>query len=256
VVGGIDDASVEAAGRLCADLPAPVFRVSTEVAEMSKYADNAFHALKVGFANELAAVASSAGVDTEALVEVFLADTVLNVSRAYLRPGFAFGGSCLPKDVRALVHAADRAGIDVPVLGHLLASNDAVLDRTVERIAALGRRRVGVLGLAVKPGTDDLRESPLVELCRRLLDRGLVVTAHDAALPPGGPAPARLPELPRVLAASPEAVLAGAEVVVVGHPGYGPAVEVAQTLDVPVVDLCHGERSTPRAGTTGLRRAG
>ena len=147
---------------------------------MIKYADNSFHALKAGFANEMGAVCKALGLDSHAVMDILTADTKLNISPAYLRPGFAFGGSCLPKDLRAVVHRAGRADVSVSILESIISSNEGQIDRVFNLIEATGKRRVGLLGLAFKPGTDDLRESPLVALAERLLGRGFEFSRiHD-----------------------------------------------------------------------------
>jgi GDP-mannose 6-dehydrogenase len=180
VIGEYDLASGDVLARLYKKIPGQVFRVPIPVAEMIKFADNSFHALKIGFANELGAICRALGVDSYAVMEVFLSDRKLNISPAYLRPGFAFGGSCLPKDLRGLVYAARQADISVPILEHILPSNDDHLQRAFNAVVATGKRRVGLFGLSFKPGTDDLRESPLVELAERLLARGLELRIYDA----------------------------------------------------------------------------
>lgn len=180
VVGESDPRSGEMVLELYEGLPGPRFRVPITVAEMTKYVDNSFHALKVGFANEIGAICAGLGLDSHAVMDVFLADTKLNISPAYLRPGFAFGGSCLPKDVRALTHTARRNDVDVPLLANLLMSNEVHLRRAVDMVIADGRRKVGIFGLSFKPGTDDLRESPMVELVERLIGKGFDVKIHDA----------------------------------------------------------------------------
>lgn len=180
IVGETDARSGEMVLDLYEGLPGPRFRIAIDIAEMTKYVDNSFHALKVGFANEVGAICGALGLDSHAVMDVFLADTKLNVSPAYLRPGFAFGGSCLPKDVRALTHTARRHDVDVPLLSNLLLSNDVHLRRAVDTVIADGRRKVGVFGLSFKPGTDDLRESPMVELTERLLGKGFDVKVYDA----------------------------------------------------------------------------
>jgi GDP-mannose 6-dehydrogenase len=179
VVGETDKRSGQAVQDLYAGLPGPWFRVSIKVAEMTKYVDNSFHALKVGFANEIGAICSALSLDSHAVMDIFLADTKLNISPAYLRPGFAFGGSCLPKDVRALTHTARRNDVDIPLLSNLLNSNDSHLRRAVDFVLADGRRKVGIFGLSFKPGTDDLRESPMVELAERLIGKGFDVKIYD-----------------------------------------------------------------------------
>jgi GDP-mannose 6-dehydrogenase len=223
VIGELDPASGDAVAALYADLPGPVFRVPIPVAEITKYADNSFHALKVGFANELGSICAALGLDSHAVMDVFLADTKLNVSPAYLRPGFAFGGSCLPKDVRGLVHAAHRADVSVPILSHVLPSNEEHLRRAFELVARTGKRKVGLFGLSFKPGTDDLRESPLVELAERLLGKGYDLRIYDANVTMSRLLganrefiEARLPHLGQLLSSSVEDVLDHAEVCLVG----------------------------------------
>ena len=160
-------------------IEAPRFVTAIESAELVKYADNAFHALKVTFANEIGQLAQAAGVDGRGVMEMFCADTKLNISPRYLRPGFAFGGSCLPKDLRALVHAARARAVNLPMLESVLPSNRHQLDRAVQLVLSLRPRTVGLVGLAFKAGTDDLRESPLVELAERLLGKGVALAIHD-----------------------------------------------------------------------------
>jgi len=180
VVGESDERSGSAVMGMYEGLGGPRFRVPIVVAEMTKYVDNSFHALKVTFANEIGALCATLGLDSHAVMDIFLADTKLNVSAAYLRPGFAFGGSCLPKDVRALIHTARKHDLELPVLTNVLVSNEMQIRRVVDSIVALGKRKIGVFGLAFKSGTDDLRESPLVELAERLIGKGFDVRIYDA----------------------------------------------------------------------------
>jgi GDP-mannose 6-dehydrogenase len=200
------------------------FLVPLEVAEAVKYTDNAFHALKIAFANEAARVWAARGADPSQVMEIFASDRKLNASSAYLRPGFAFGGSCLPKDLRALTSAAREANVRIPVLDAVLASNELEVLRGLEAVMATGKRRVALLGLAFKHGTDDLRESPLLELAERLLGKGFEVKIHDpavrlSALHGSNRAflEERLPHIQRLLCERLDAALAGAEVVVIGH---------------------------------------
>jgi GDP-mannose 6-dehydrogenase len=179
VVGESDQRSGAEVISLYEGLPGPRFRVPIAVAEMAKYVDNSFHALKVVFGNEIGALCAAFGLDSHAVMDIFLADTKLNISPAYLRPGFAFGGSCLPKDVRALVHTARQRDVDLPVLTNVLVSNEAQMRRAVDNVIALGRRKVGIFGLSFKSGTDDLRESPMVELTERLIGKGYDVRIYD-----------------------------------------------------------------------------
>ncbi|MBT0566278.1 nucleotide sugar dehydrogenase [Williamsia sp. CHRR-6] len=180
VVGETDARSGELVMDLYQGLSGKRFRVPIKVAEMTKYADNSFHALKVAFGNEIGTICAQLGLDSHAVMDIFLSDTKLNISDAYLRPGFAFGGSCLPKDVRALMHTARQRNLDIPVIANIMVSNEAQVRRVVEMIVGIGRRKVGIFGLSFKSGTDDLRESPLVELAERLLGKGFDVQVHDA----------------------------------------------------------------------------
>ena len=164
------------------DLADQIFRVPIRVAEAAKYVDNAFHALKVGFANEVGALSVEFGIDSHQLMEIFKADRKLNISEAYLTPGFCFGGSCLPKDLRALVHRAKGSHVDVPILESVLQSNEAHFRRTYDLLTANGRRRIGLFGLAFKPGTDELRESPFVELAERLIGKGYDLRIYDPSI--------------------------------------------------------------------------
>ncbi|HEY8113441.1 MAG TPA: nucleotide sugar dehydrogenase [Actinomycetes bacterium] len=244
VIGEYDTASGDLVAALYAGLPGEVFRVPLAVAEMTKYADNAFHGLKIAFANELGAICRALGLDSHRVMDVFLADRKLNVSPAYLRPGFAFGGSCLPKDLRGLVYAARRADVSVPLLSHVLPSNEEHLRRAFDLVAATGRRRIGLFGLSFKPGTDDLRESPLVELAERLLGKGYDLRIYDANVTLSRLMGAnrdyiegRLPHLGDLLSNSVEDVLAHAEVCVVGcqDPAVLGALDAAG--DRTIIDL-------------------
>lgn len=223
VIGELDPASGDAVAALYEGLPGDVFRVPVPVAEMTKYADNAFHGLKIGFANELGSICRALGLDSHKVMDVFLADTKLNISPAYLRPGFAFGGSCLPKDLRGLVHAAHRADVSVPILSHVLPSNSDHLQRAFDLVARTGKRRIGLFGLSFKPGTDDLRESPLVELAERLLGKGYDLRIYDANVSMSRLMganreyiEARLPHLGQLLAGSIDEVVEHADVYLVG----------------------------------------
>lgn len=245
VVGELDEASGTPVLALYEGLPGPVFRVPVRVAEMTKYADNSFHALKIGFANEVGAVCAALGLDSHQVMEIFLADRKLNISPAYLKPGFAFGGSCLPKDLRGLVYAARRADVAVPILSHVLPSNDEHLRRAFDLVAATGRRKVGVFGLSFKPGTDDLRESPMVELCERLVGKGYSLKIYDANVALSRLMGAnreyiteRLPHLSDVLTDSVDDVLDHGEVLLVGttEPAVVAALDGA-TGERTIIDL-------------------
>ncbi len=179
IIGGTDEAGMAEVGRLYDGIEAPVVTTGYRVAEMLKYACNAYHALKITFANEIGRVCKEQGIDSHEVMDIFARDTKLNISTAYLRPGFAFGGSCLPKDLRALLHHAGRHDVEVPLLASLLPSNDRQVQAAYDLVVAGGERRIGVVGLSFKPGTDDLRESPLVTLVERLIGRGRQVRVHD-----------------------------------------------------------------------------
>jgi GDP-mannose 6-dehydrogenase len=182
VIGQLDATSGEPIAGMYGDAAGRIFRVPIRVAEAAKYVDNAFHALKVGFANEVGALSLEFGIDSHQLMEIFKADRKLNISEAYLTPGFCFGGSCLPKDLRALVHRAHGSHVEVPILESVLRSNEAHFRRTYELLTANGRRRVGLFGLAFKPGTDELRESPFVELAERLIGKGYDLRIYDPSI--------------------------------------------------------------------------
>jgi GDP-mannose 6-dehydrogenase len=179
VIGAIDQRSADTLAELYTDVPAPIYRVSTAAASMVKYASNAYHALKVSFANEIGVLCNALSVDSHAVMDVFVQDHQLNISKAYLKPGFAFGGSCLPKDLRALLHAAKTHDVDLPLLRSVLPSNDLHIQRVVDTLTALQRREVALIGLSFKPGTDDLRESPLVRLAEVLIGKGFRLAIYD-----------------------------------------------------------------------------
>jgi GDP-mannose 6-dehydrogenase len=180
VIGATDDAVRDLVTRLAARPGSPLVQTTRELAEMAKYVDNTWHALKVAFANEIGSLAKAHGLDGHQVMDILCADTTLNLSHVYLRPGFAFGGSCLPKDVRALRHQGRDLDLDLPLLDAILPSNAQQLDRAFQLVTDAGARRVGVLGLAFKAGTDDLRESPMVEVVERLIGKGYEVRIFDA----------------------------------------------------------------------------
>ena len=180
VVGALDQTVRDLVTPVAARPGAPLVQTDLELAEMAKYADNAWHALKVTFANEIGSLAKAQGLDGQAVMDIVCADTKLNLSPVYLRPGFAFGGSCVPKDVRALRYLGRGLDLDLPVLNAILPSNAQQLDRAFQLVAEAGARPVGVLGLAFKAGTDDLRESPMVEVVERLIGKGYDVCIYDA----------------------------------------------------------------------------
>jgi GDP-mannose 6-dehydrogenase len=179
LIGERNAAAGERLASMYRGIDAPVVRVDVLTASLIKYASNAFHALKIVFANELGVLCERVGADSHAVMEVFCRDTKLNISSAYLRPGFAFGGSCLPKDLRAMLYRARHADADLPALNALLRSNELHIQRAVDAVAATGERKIGIAGLSFKAHTDDLRESPLVTVVEQLIGRGFEVGVYD-----------------------------------------------------------------------------
>ena len=179
VVGASDEKSQQIVAALYAGIDAPLVQANIEVAEMIKYIDNAWHALKVAYANEIGNICKALSIDSHEVMDVFCQDRKLNLSSYYLKPGFAFGGSCLPKDVRALTYKARMLDLDLPVLSSILPSNRAQVNRAIGVIKEKGQRRVGVLGFSFKAGTDDLRESPMVELIEHLIGKGYELRLYD-----------------------------------------------------------------------------
>ncbi|AEF23836.1 MULTISPECIES: nucleotide sugar dehydrogenase [Pseudomonas] len=180
VIGELDEQSGELLQALYSELDAPIIRKSIEVAEMIKYTCNVWHATKVSFANEIGNIAKACGVDGREVMDVVCQDHKLNLSRYYLRPGFAFGGSCLPKDVRALTYRAGQMDVEHPLLAAIMPSNRVQVKRAYDMISHHGKRKVGLLGLSFKAGTDDLRESPLVELAEMLIGKGYDLRIFDS----------------------------------------------------------------------------
>lgn len=255
IVGSLDEAGVEVMRRLYSGVPGSFVAADVGVAESVKYLCNVFHALKIVFANEAGAVLKEAGLDSRDVLALFCEDKQLNISKAYLRPGFAFGGSCLPKEVKGFLTIARERGVDIPVLGALLNSNEAHIGRAYELIAAAGRKPVALFGLAFKPGTDDLRDSPLVVLAERLLGKGFDLAIYDKFVKI-----ARLlgknkeyidreiPHLDKLLQETPDAALARAEIVVVGHAD----AETRQRI----ISLAKDARVVDLNGYADLRAAG
>ncbi len=224
ILGAPDAAQLAPLRELCGKTPGKVFETSIAVAEMVKYFSNAFHAVKVTFANELGTFCKQLGVDTQAVTEIFTSDTRLNISPAYLSPGFAFGGSCLPKDLRALIYKAKELDLKLPMLESMMPSNSAHIERAVEAVMRANKRKIAQLGLSFKPGTDDLRESPQVQLVKRLLGEGYEVKVWDRDVSLGRLAGSNrqyieevIPHIGSLLSSDLEGVLQWGEVVIVGN---------------------------------------
>jgi GDP-mannose 6-dehydrogenase len=224
VIGELNAASGKLLASLYGDLKAPMIRTDIETAEMVKYADNAWHALKVGFANEIGNVCKGLDVDGHRVMDIFCQDTKLNLSPYYLKPGFAFGGSCLPKDLRALLYKAKTLDLALPILSAILPSNEQQIERGVRAVIEQGKKKVGVLGFSFKAGTDDLRESPVVELTERLLGKGFDLRIYDGNVNLARLHGAnrdfilnRVPHISRLMVASIDEVLLHAQTIVIGN---------------------------------------
>jgi len=254
LVGAERPQTAEVVRSLYAMVDAPFVHTTVRTAEMAKYVSNAFHALKVCFANEIADACETLGADAADVMRVFLMDRKLNVSEAYLRPGFAFGGSCLPKDLRALVHAAASADLSVPVLGAITSSNEGQIRRGIEAVLRTRKRRVGVVGLSFKAGTDDLRESPMVLLVEALIGKGCEVRILDRNVSIARLVGANrryieeeIPHIASLICESADALVAHAEVLVIGNAGDEAAAVLSRVRpDHQVIDLTRGvSRGTP-----------
>jgi GDP-mannose 6-dehydrogenase len=241
LIGSMAERGFDVLSELYRAVEAPVIRTDIRVAESIKYLCNVFHAVKIGFANEIGALLKAFGVDSREAMRIFCEDRTLNISSAYLRPGFAFGGSCLPKDLRALISIARAQDIELPFMGNLLNSNERHIDRAFQMIARGGRRKVAFFGIAFKLGTDDFRESPLVMLAERLIGKGFDLTILDRHVDVARLVGSNrdfiereIPHLERLMKPSAEETLEGAGVIVVGH---------AEPDDIAVICKRHAGRT-------------
>jgi GDP-mannose 6-dehydrogenase len=224
LIGQLNRASGDLLASLYARLPGPMIRTDVETAEMVKYTDNAWHALKVGYANEIGNLCKALQVDAHSVMEIFCQDQKLNLSPYYLKPGFAFGGSCLPKDLRALLYKAKTLDLQLPILAAILPSNQLQIERGVQAVVEKSNRKVGILGFSFKAGTDDLRESPIVELTERLIGKGFDLRVYDRNVSLAAVHGAnrdyilnRIPHISRLMVGSIEEVLAHGQTVVIGN---------------------------------------
>jgi len=258
ILGAQDPAHLAALRELYKSTPGKVFETSITVAEMVKYLSNAFHATKVAFANEVGTLCKHLNVDTQVVTEIFMSDTRLNLSRTYLSPGFAFGGSCLPKDLRALTYKAKELDLKLPMLESLLPSNAEHLERAVEAVMRTNKRKIAQLGLSFKAGTDDLRESPQVQLVKRLLGEGYEVKVWDRDVSLGRLAGSNrqyiedvIPHIGSLLSADLEDVLKWGEVVIIGNKS-AKKEELIRYLrrDQIVIDLVNLDKALRSDGTS------
>lgn len=224
VIGELDEPSGSLLTQLYAALDAPLIRTTLETAEMVKYVDNSWHALKIGFANEIGTLCKVLGVDAHDVMNIFCTDTKLNISPAYLLPGFAFGGSCLPKDLRALAYTAKTHDLELPILTSILPSNYLQVNRGLDLIMQKGHNRIGILGFTFKAGTDDLRESPVIEVIERLLGKGYDLRIYDKNVSLATLVGAnrdfilnRIPHISRLMVSQIDGVLDHAQTIVIGN---------------------------------------
>ncbi|MDY7076305.1 MAG: UDP-glucose/GDP-mannose dehydrogenase family protein [Chloroflexota bacterium] len=245
VIGQYDERGAKVIAELYADIDAPLLTVPLKVAEIVKYANNAFHALKVTFANEIGNICKRQGIDSHQVMDIFCMDENLNLSPYYLKPGFAFGGSCLPKDLRALLYYAHHLDLSLPVLESILPSNELQIKRGLELVKQAGKKKIGVLGFSFKAGTDDLRESPLVELIETLIGKGYQVKVYDrnvslARLHGANRAyiEREIPHIATLMYDSMEEVIAESEVIIIGNkaPEFHQALQRVRQ-DQIVIDL-------------------
>ncbi len=245
VIGSQDEETISRIQQMYAGVEAPFVSVPIRTAEMVKYAFNSFHALKVCFANEIGDACEALGADAQDVMRVFCMDHKLNISGAYLKPGFAFGGSCLPKDIRALTYAARAADADLPLISSIMPSNQAQIQHAVTTVLETGKRRIGIVGLSFKPNTDDLRESPLVTLVETLIGKGCEVKILDRHVSMARIMGANrryieeeIPHIASVLCTEYDELLNHAQVLVVGNDGE----DTRQVLEIAspqltIVDL-------------------
>jgi GDP-mannose 6-dehydrogenase len=233
------------------NVPATLYETTIATAEMVKYWSNCYHAVKVGFANEMGTMCKYLGVDAQTVAKIFTSDTKLNISPAYLSPGFAFGGSCLPKDLRAITYKAKELDLKLPLLESLMPSNAEHVDRAIDMVLTTGKKKIAQLGLSFKAGTDDLRESPQVQLIKRLMGEGLEVRIWDEDVSLGRLAGSNrqyieevIPHIGSVLSADLEAVLRGAEVVILGNKSASKD-QLAKLLrpEQIIIDLVHLDKA-------------
>ena len=260
VIGELDTASGDLLESIYSELDAPIIRKDVDVAEMIKYTCNVWHAAKVTFANEIGNIAKAVGVDGREVMDVICQDHKLNLSKYYMKPGFAFGGSCLPKDVRALSYRASSLDVEAPLIGSLMRSNSVQVQNAFDIIASYDKRKVALLGLSFKAGTDDLRESPLVELAEMLIGKGYELSIYDRNVEYARVYGAnkdyiesKIPHVSSLLNSDFDAVVDNADVIVLGNSDEHFASLAQQTLaNKQVLDLVGFMPTASRAGTEGI----
>ena len=245
LIGADDEETTAAVSSLYVNINAPVFVTSLKTAEMVKYVCNCFHALKVSFANEIGNICKALQIDSHEVMDVFCQDTKLNLSPYYLKPGFAFGGSCLPKDLRAINYKAKELDVEVPILSAILPSNRLQIERAVEMVMSSGKKRVGVLGFSFKAGTDDLRESPMVTLIETLIGKGFELALYDRHVSVAKLVGANkeyiereIPHISKLMRSTVDGVLNDSDVVIIGNQAEE-FLSVAERLrsDQQLIDL-------------------
>ncbi|HME59017.1 MAG TPA: nucleotide sugar dehydrogenase [Terracidiphilus sp.] len=254
VVGGSSDEAAQSVADLYAGLSGEVSIVSLRTAEMIKYACNAFHAVKIGFANEIGSLALSLGVNPEQVMATLCRDTKLNISSTYLKPGFAFGGSCLPKDLRALTFRASRLDLKLPLLESVLPSNDEHLRRAIHEVLELTGKRIGIFGLAFKEGTDDLRESPVITIIEHLIGKGRTVKIHDPHIQLDeiygsnlSFVVSALPHIGRLLARSLDDLISSSDVLVIAQVPASSTLALMKASGLNILDLTKLTIATSRS---------
>lgn len=242
LIGSAEGDNASVLRSLYSFVPAPTYITDFRTAESVKYLCNVYHAVKLSFANEAGAILNGLGVDARKAFRIFCQDTALNISASYLRPGFAFGGSCLPKDIRAFLAVARTVNVNSSFLGEMLPSNQSVIQRAYEMIARHGRQTVSFFGLAFKPGTDDLRESPFVALAERLIGRGYELRIYDRSLDLARLVgsnrryiESEIPHLDRLMVATPEEALQNTGIAVIGHIAQDDQPALRRALDKHIV---------------------
>ena len=250
VVGSHNRAAAERVAALYAGLPVPTSVVALRTAELIKYTCNTFHALKIAFANEVGTLSAALGLDGAEVMETVCRDTKLNISTVYMKPGFAFGGSCLPKDLRGLTYRARQLDLDLPLLNSVLPSNEAHITRAFRRVMEMGCRKIGIYGLAFKPNTDDLRESPGVALIERLIGKGCEVKIYDPHIQLDAIFGSNqafllssLPHISRSMEKSLQGILAWADLIVVTQEPNAESRQILTRSPVPVINVSSSERT-------------